>query len=167
MTEKTRTKLDNFILENPEEYRGFVKELAEYAISLGYNPKFQKNISCVDFIKSKNGRTIMKIYANCNPHGLASDGKPHLRIRFDGLPICTGLFEEAAKLCHSVCMAHCNSQSNCNRANAIKYTLSDNSVVLGTCQQIRDIPKYNIEDLPLIKESLKIQDAYLMELYAT
>ena len=161
MTEKTRKKLEDLISKFPDEYKNFFREIFDYLVSLGYNPKFSANLGSAEFSKSKHGRSIMKVYPPYNP-----DGMPHLRLRFDGLPVCTGLFEEAVEIMRSNC-ERCNHYDRCNGANAIKYTMSNGSEVLGSCQPIRDIPKYSVDELPLIKDALKIQDIYLMGLYAT
>ena len=162
MTEKTKIKLDTLISKFPDEYRIFFREIAEHAISLGYNPRFNDKISYADFVKSKHGKTILKIspYPNCSLLRL-----PALNMRFDGLPVCHGIFQEAAEF--SANAEHCIKCNKCGGSRKIKYTLSDGSEIFGCCQHIRDIPSYSIENLSEIKDALKTQDDYLMSLIAT
>ena len=148
--------METLISQFPDDYKDFFRNLIEYTISLGYNLRFNSKITSADFIKSKHGKTIMRI-------GAYGD-LPALCIRFDGLPVCSGIFQEAA--IYSKEHGFCKQCNRCDGSKGIKYKLSDGSVIVGSCQSIRDIPTYIAEDFSLIKETLKIQDEYLIKLYA-
>ena len=87
MTEKQKYALDKIISKLPEENRQAFRDVAEYAISLGYMPVLKGGETYTDFTKSKTKRTILKINASCKP--------PCIGIKFYATPEYVGVFREA------------------------------------------------------------------------
>ena len=161
MTEKSKIKLDNVISKFPDEYKELFKEIVEYVISLGYNPKVNINETYVDFVKSKHGKIIMKI--ECGYEKSPAIKIPRLNIRFDALPNLYGIFEEAVLYYKKV---NCSRCGKCDGKHGLKYILSNKNEVY-ICRYTIYIPTFNITNILLIKEALKIQDHYLMDMYTS
>ncbi|MDR0324689.1 MAG: hypothetical protein LBI19_01165 [Oscillospiraceae bacterium] len=160
MTEKQKINLQKILFALPDDYREAYREVAEYAMSLGYNPKLNPGETYADFVKSKNRRTVMKIDTN---------GQPRLAVRFDALPVCTGIFEEAVEHRRKPCITreynHC---ARCEGTWGSKYTLPDGKEYV-ICSTVIDIPAFSVsnisaDSISAVKEALKVQDDYLMSL---
>jgi len=157
MTEKQKIKLEKLINTFPNDYKKFFWELTEYAVSLGYYPKLNASETIAEFGKSKHGKTIMRINTNGDSQA------PGIRMRFDGLSVCFGIFQGAAEDSNKECM-NCN---RCDRKKGIKYILPDGSEIIGACQEKRILPSYGIDNINELKEAIKEQDEYLMSLVSS
>jgi len=152
MTEKTKIKLNNVISKFSKEYQGLFREIAEYIISLGYNPKVNAGETYADFIKSKHGKTIMKIEM-----GYDNPSIPRLSIRFDALPVCSGIFQEAIE--HFI--ERCSRCRKCTGKLGNKYVLPDGREIF-PCRAVIYMPFFNADNLSEVKDALKMQDDFLM-----
>ena len=76
MNEKIQNRIDECIQNFPNSTKDIFNELSEYAVSLGYTPKWVKvrvngksvNGNSLAFSKSKVKRTLIKISPSNNPH---------------------------------------------------------------------------------------------------
>jgi hypothetical protein len=150
MAEKTKIKLDNVICKFSKENQELFRELTEYIVSLGYNPKV--NARETDFIKSKHGKTIMKIET-----GYGSSPVPRLNIRFDAMPVCIGIFQEAIE--HFI--ERCSRCRKCTGKLGNKYVLPDGRETF-PCRAVIYMPFFNADNLSEVKDALKMQDDFLM-----
>ena len=160
MTEKQKISLDTIISAVSDDYRDSFRQVAEYAISLGYNPKLNAKKTYADFIKSKHGKTLMKI---------DTDPKfpPRLAIRFDALPVYSGIFLEAIEYRVDLLeqMGHkvrCWGCKKCDGTIGYKYKLSDGREGFLCGRGVIDIPSFAAEHISKIKDALKVQDDFLM-----
>jgi len=153
VTEKTKIKLDHVISKFSDEYKALFQEITEHIISLGYTAKVNVKETYADFVKSKHGKTIMKI--EC---GYDNPQIPRLSIRFDALPVCSGHFQEAIE--HFI--EGCPSCRKCNGRFGNKYVLSDGREVF-PCRATIYMPFFNTDTLSEVKEALSIQDDFLIK----
>jgi len=161
MTQKTGIKLENVISKFPKEHQELFRDIAEYVISLGYNPKVNAKETYADFVKSKHGKIILKI--ECGYEKPPATKIPRLNIRFDVLPKLFGIFEDALLQFKK---SHCPKCGKCHGKFGLKYTLSNGNEVY-TCRSTIYIPSFDTNNMPEIKEVLKAQDEHLIRLYAT
>jgi len=159
MTEKHKYALNKIISSLPENLRETYKEIAEYAISLGYMPVIKgKNETYVDFVKSKIKRTILKI--DINPNLL-----PRLAIKFYALDTYSGIFEKAIderilywkKLGYKT---QCFGCGKCDGTHGYKITLPDGEKGFLCGFGVLSLPTLNVENISEVKEALRIQDEY-------
>ena len=150
MTEKTRIKLDSVISKFLDEYRDLYRELVEYVVSLGYSAKVNAKETYADFVKSKHGKTIMKI--EC---GYENPAIPRLSIRFDALSVCSGNFQKAIERF----IEGCPNCRKCNGRFGNRYLLSDGREVF-PCRATIYMPSFGLLE---VKEALKLQDDFLMK----
>ena len=86
MTEKQKYALDKIMTALSDDCQESSREIAEYAVSLGYMPKIMgPQETYVEFIKSKIKRSILKIAYN-------SDFSPIICLCFFALPKYSGIF---------------------------------------------------------------------------
>jgi len=161
MTEKTRIKLENVISKFPSEYRESFRNIIEYVISLGYNPKVNAGETYADFVKNKHGKVIMKIENGYEKPPMPK--LPRMNIRLDALPVLAGIFQEA--ILHFK-ESHCLKCGKCDGKYGLKYILLNGKEVY-TCRHTIYIPSFNADNITIIKETLKLQDEYLIKHYST
>jgi len=167
MTEKQKDTLNKIIYALPDEHREAFKEVAEYAVSLGYTPVLKgakKNYG--DFSKSKIGRTILKIDTGPTP--------PRLAIKFYALPEYTGIFQEAieesirehARLKYEI-KPHCTGcmqrrNGRCNEPQGYNISLPDGKQGFICGFGIMSLPSFSAENIPEVKAALKAQDNFFI-----
>ena len=100
MTEKQEQIINNLIAAMPEDDRKTYREIAEYAVSLGYTPKaIGKTGGAFDgaiFSKSKTNRTIIKILPQYN-EVIDKSGIPMLSVKFFAAPEYSEIFSQGIK----------------------------------------------------------------------
>ena len=164
MTEKQKSALHKIITALSSERRESFREVAEYAVSLGYMPKLNAKGTYADFIKSKHGRTILKIDINAVP--------PRLALRFDALRVYSGIFQEAVESRVNLLerfewfTGNCHNCGKCDRTQGYSYELSDGRKGFFCGAGVIDMPFFGDEHIAEIKDALKTQDDYLMSLFA-
>jgi len=81
MTNNQRKKIEDFVAVLPENEREFYRDIAEYAVELGYTPSNENNTHgifiALVFSKNKIGKRLMKMH----PPGLFSE-EPELKMQF-------------------------------------------------------------------------------------
>jgi len=167
MTEKQKYALDKTIAALPDDSREAFRNVAEYAISLGYMPVIKGNETYTDFIKSKTKRTILKIDLNLNP--------PRLGMKFYAIPEYFGIFKEAleeriryySKLNYEI-KSHCTGcmqrkNGRCHEPQGYTFALSDGNQGFICGFGIIPLPTFTIENVPEIKEALRLQDIFFMK----
>ena len=164
MTEKQKYALNKIITALPDNCRETFREVAEYAVLLGYMPKLNAKETYADFIKSKHGRTILKIDINAAP--------PRLALRFDALRVYSGIFQEAVENRVNLLegcswfTGNCHNCGKCDRTQGYSYELSDGRKGFFCGSGVIDMPLFGDEHIAEIKNALKTQDDYLMSLFA-
>jgi len=154
MTEKTRHKLDNVIAKFPDEYQPIYREIIDYAVSLGYTAKINKNETYADFIKSKHGKIIMKI--EC---GYKGSQIPRINLRLDAMHPYEGILMKAMESRISFCR-QCNK---CHGSVGIKYSFPNGETGY-ICSATIYLPDFSANDVPAVKNVLMKQDIFLMQI---
>jgi len=161
MTEKQQHALETILSNLPEDCRADYREIADYAVSLGYMPVLQgKQDRYADFAKSKVKKRILK---------MDTDPKhpPRLALRFFALPSYTGIFHEAIlnriaywdKLGYA---PRCFGCGHCSGAEGYHYALPDGRKGFLCGFGAFTLPTISAKDIPAIKEALRIQDSFYM-----
>jgi hypothetical protein len=159
MTEKQKHALDKIIDALPGDCRESFREIAEYAISLGYMPILKgAKKDYVDFSKSKVKRTILKIDAAPTP--------PRLAIKFFAAPAYSAMFrggiEKIADIVKQMGYEGCYGCGSCDGTQGYKYVLSDGCEKFLCGKGLIDLPLFNAESIPEVKAALKAQDDFFM-----
>ncbi|MCL1827541.1 MAG: hypothetical protein FWG20_05800 [Candidatus Cloacimonetes bacterium] len=164
MNEKQTYALNKIISDLPDDYKEAFREVAEYAISLGYKPvlKGSRN-TYVDFIKSKVKKMIMKI---------DTDPKfpPRLAIKFFALNKYTGIFNDAiifriATWDRLGYKTKCGGCGHCDGTIGYKFSLHSgrNGFLCGN--SVLDLPGFCADHIVAVKEALQVQDEFFMKNY--
>ena len=167
MTEKQEYALDKIISKLPEENKQTFRDVAEYAISLGYMPVIKGNETYADFTKSKTKRTILKIYASYKP--------PCIGIKFYAIPEYGGVFKEALeasvknhyRLNYEI-KPHCTGcmqrrNGRCNEPQGYTIVLPDGKQGFLCGFGIVPLLSFTVENVQEVKEALKLQDEFFMK----
>ena len=160
MTEKQKDALSKIIAAVPDDYQAIFKEVADYAISLGYMPTLKgAKKDYADFIKSKVKRTIMKIDT--------APTLPRLAIKFYALPEYAGIFKDAIdervaiwqKLGYE---AKCFGCGKCDGTHGFTVTFDDGKQGFLCGGGVFDLPSFGAENVSEVKAALKAQDVFFM-----
>ena len=158
VTEKRQYALETVLAALPEDCRERYREVAEYAISLGYMPALKgARKDYADFTKSKTRRTILKINAD-----------PRFRlisIKFFALPSYSGVFEEAlaARLAYWEQLgyeAHCFGCGKCDGTQGYPIPLPGGGEGFLCGFGLIPLPTFRAGHVPEVKEALRIQDEF-------
>ena len=168
MTEKQSYAFNKIVDALPEDCREAFREIAEYAVALGYTPALKgakKNYA--DFSKSKINRTILKIDTGSEP--------PRLAMKFYALHEYTGIFKEAidesirehSRLNYEI-KPHCTGcmqrrNGRCDEPQGYTVTLPDGNQGFICGFGILSLPSFSAENIPEVKAALKAQDDYFMD----
>ena len=168
MTEKQKDTLEKIISALPNNFREAFREVAEHAISLGYMPVAKgTKTTYADFTKSKIKRTILKIDLTVDP--------PRLGMKFYAISEYFGIFQEAieeriryySKLKYEI-TSHCTGcmhikSGKCKGAQGYTFIFPDGrqGFICGFC--VIPLPSFTAENVPEVKEALKLQDDYFMK----
>ena len=156
MTKKQEYALNRVISLLPDDCRGNILEIAEFAMSLGYMPSIKgKSENYADFSKSKIKRTILKI--NTNPKF------PFLSMKFYAIPEYSGIFQKAiedriiywGKLGYET---RCFGCGKCDGTHGYRFSSSDGKQGFICGFAVVPLPLFSDENIPKVKEALKIQD---------
>ena len=161
MTEKQKYALEKVIAALPDDCRESYREIAEYAISLGYMPTIKgAREDYADFTKSKIRRTILKI--NTNPDYL------WIAMKFYALPAYTGVFQDAIeerlaywnKLGYE---AHCFGCGKCDGTHGYVCALPEGKQGFLCGFGVIPLPTFCSENIIEVKDALRAQDAFYLE----
>ena len=160
MTEKQTYAFNKIINSLPNNHKEAFREVAEYAIFLGYNPKLNAKETYADFINSKTKRPILKIDTDVNC-------SPRIAIQFRPMPAYSGIFykaiEERVNLLEQ--MGHnprCWGCGKCDGTEGHKYALSDGRKGFLCGRGVLTLPSFCAENVSATKIALKDQADYLM-----
>ena len=163
MTEKQKILIDGLINALPEEKETF-REIAEYAVSLGYLPnKLSKDGTYIAFSKSKVSRTIMKVMALYN-ECIDAHGVPCLYLNFYATKKYSELFQRGVRkvIEHfgGVYLTECNG---CGKCDGIGYPDPDGKGRIKCGNELVELPPISFENVAEIKSLLKAQDEYFVQ----
>ena len=161
MTEKQKHALSKVMDALPDDCRGVFREIAEYAISLGYMPALKgARGTYLDFMKSKVKRMILKI---------DTDPKfpPRLAIKFFAIPAYTGIFLESIVKRLDVLAQYgvptgCYGCGRCDRTWGYTYALPDGRQGFLCGGAVIDLPSLGAEHVSEVKNALKMQDDFFV-----
>ena len=159
ITEKQKYALNQVITALPDKYREAFRGVAEYTVSLGYAPKLNAKGTYADFVKSKHGKTILKIDTAASP--------PRLAIRFDTLLEYSGMFQEAVENRVDLLeksdwfKGSCHGCGKCDGTQGYAYALNDGRKGFFCGSGVIDLPPFDDESISAIKDALKAEDDYL------
>ena len=160
MTQKQEYALDKVISALPEDCRDAIREVAEYAVSLGYLPTLKgKSKDYADFSKAKLKRTILKI--NTNPKF------PFLSMKFYAISAYSGIFERAIneritywnKLKYE---ARCFGCGKCNGTHGYAVALPDGKKGFLCGFGLLPLPSFGVENIADVTDALRVQDEFYM-----
>jgi len=158
MTEKQKYALDKIISALPEDLRESCREIAGYAISLGYMPVLKGvRENYADFVNRKLKRTILKIQTN--------PGFPFLEMKFYALRSYAGIFQDAIenrlvywdKLGYE---ASCFGCGKCDGTHGYVCALPDGGQGFLCGFGVVPLPGFNADNIQEVKQALKIQDEF-------
>jgi len=158
MTEKQKNNLEQIIAALPDNCREIYREVAEYAISLGYMPIIQGvRKDYADFVNSKIKRTILKINTNPEFRWLA--------MKFYAIPKYNGVFQDAIneriaywnKLGYQV---RCFGCGKCDGTHGYKCTLPNGEQGFLCGFGLIPLPTFRSEHISEVKLALKMQDEF-------
>ena len=160
MTEKQKATLNKILDALPDEHREAFREVAEYAVSLGYMPVLKgSKKDYADFVKSKVKRTILKIDVAPTP--------PRLAIKYFALPAYSSIFYDGIeervnmleKMGHKV---RCWGCKKCDSTQGYNYVLSDGREGFLCGGGLLDLAGFSAENISEVKAALKTQDDFFM-----
>jgi hypothetical protein len=158
MTPNQQQALDAVLAALPNDCREGYRELAEYAVSLGYMPSLKGvRKDYADFTKSRTKRTILKINTDPKFRGVA--------MKFFALPAYTGIFADAiaerlrywGKLGYE---ARCFGCGHCDGKQGYGCALPDGRAGFLCGWGVVPLPGFGAAHLSEVKEALRIQDEY-------
>jgi hypothetical protein len=161
MTEKQQNALSSIMTILPDDSQKSIKEIAEYAISLGYMPTIKgKNKNYLDFTNSKLKKTILKIQTNPK--------FPYLEIKFYAMPTFSAFFQKAIdyriktwnRLKYEFSCFGCGK---CNGTEGYTVTLPDgkNGFLCGF--GLLPLPSLSTENVTEVKEAIRLQNEFFMK----
>ena len=174
MTEKQKNTIDNLIKLLPADDRKIFREIAEYAVELGFTPsqiKYTHVLSdAVVFTKTKAGksRRLCKIFPSSvgKNKELYNTGKPMLSLSFSVTKKYSNIFHEAIRQEHETLKNGFKGCKECNIkcANPYVYRYQNGKTVL-CCgsDKLMELPPINEAYLNEIKEMMKKQSDYWMK----
>lgn len=163
MTEKQSFAFEKIIADIPIEWQEIYREIAEYAVSLGYIPTLKgAQKQYVSFTKSKPNRTILKIVADkkCPP--------PHIEIKFFGIaPPYSSFFTKAIEDRLSWYDGdNCSNCGKCDGTHGYNYTYPDGKKRFLCGLSLFILPLIRTENVSEIKEAMKKTNDLFMSFYA-
>ena len=166
MTEKQKIMIDGLVNALPDNQKEIYRELAEYAVSLGYTPKKLKpDGTYLAFSKSKVNRTIIKILANHNECIDAHD-IPGLYLKFYANKEYSEPFRQGVKKV----LEHfggkytgCYGCGKCDGTHGYIYTYPDGKQLFKCGGELVELPPISKEHITEIKSLLKTQDEFFMK----
>jgi hypothetical protein len=164
MTDKQQTALDAALAKIPELDRNLYRNIAEYAISLGYMPKLGgKDGSYAEFIKSKIKRTLIKFQ-----FAPGAGRKYAVKLSFYATPAYSPLFKEAvAEMVHTLRKQNyevrCWNCGMCDGTLGYKHIGEDGAESFLCGKGVLQLPEIGAEHLDEIKSLMKAQDDFWMK----
>jgi len=161
MTEKQEVALNKVINALPDDCREAIREVAEYAISLGYMPVLKgTRENYADFINRKIKKTILKIQTNPR--------FPFLEMKFYALRSYSGIFQKSIderlltwnRLGYE---ARCFGCGKCSGTEGYLFNFPDGNQGFLCGFGVLPLPSFSVENIPEVKEALKVQDEFFIK----
>jgi hypothetical protein len=162
MTEKQQQALHTVIEALPEDCRGGYREIADYAVSLGYMPVLKgARKDYADFTNSKLKRTILKINTTPKFRWIA--------MKFYAIPAYTGIFADAVteRLAYWKKLGYgprCFGCGKCDGTHGYQCVLPDGKQGFLCGFGVVPLPSFRTEHIPEVKEALRVQDRFFRQL---
>ncbi|MDR1117239.1 MAG: hypothetical protein LBL09_03205 [Oscillospiraceae bacterium] len=158
MTSKQTDSFDKIISMLTEDCRESVREVAKYAVSLGYMPALKgsgKNYA--DFSNSKLNRTILKIQTNPK--------FPYLEIKFYAVAAYSAFFQKAIEYRLSTWNrlhyeTRCFGCGKCDGTEGYMVTLPDGKEGFLCGFGLLPLPSFDAENIAEVREALRLQDEF-------
>lgn len=170
MNEKHRVILNELLSNIDVKYNEMFLELAEYAISLGYNPVRNKTRDVtIDFRKNKVKKTILKMESKEQKHdGYKYNERniPGVRLRFFAAKEYSDIFKQGIQNVieeYEGKYTGCYGCGRCDGTEGYNYMYPDGRQVYRCGSELISIFNFTEKDIPEIKKLLKIQDHYYIE----
>lgn len=167
MDERYKKILDELLYCINEAYRDMFLELAEYASHLGYHPVRNKTSDItIDFRKNNIKKTIMKMEVYEQKHDgykYKERNIPGLRLRFFAAKGYSDLFKHGIQRVIEEFggkYTGCYGCGRCNGTEGYIYTYPDGRQVYRCGSELISIYNFNEENIPEIKNLLKMQADY-------
>jgi hypothetical protein len=170
MNDKYKILVDECINIFPKDTKGIFKELSEYAISLGYMPKWVKvrvagkavNGDSLTFIKNKVKRTLMKIKPAGNWHNV---NKPCLILTFFASSNYSDVFKQGIKRAIEEFEGRytgCYGCGKCEKGKLQGYTYiyPEGKKVFRCGGALIELPPISADHIAEIKQLMKNQDDF-------
>lgn len=160
MTSKQADAFDKVFCVLPDDCRELYREIAEYAISLGYMPTVKGvRKDYLDFTNSKLNRTILKVQA------ATPKFPPYIAIKFYASPNYSVYFQKAVddrlstwnRLNYE---ARCFGCGKCDGTEGYTVTLPDGKQGFLCGFGLLPLPPLNADNIAEIKVALKTQDEF-------
>jgi len=160
MTAKQSDSYDKIIPVLPDDCRESFREVAEYAISLGYMPAVKGvRKDYLDFSNSKLKRTILKVQA------ATPKFPPCISMKFYAFPTYSSYFQKAIddrvltwnRLKYE---ARCFGCGKCDGTEGYTVTLADGKQGFLCGFGLLPLPSLGNENIAEVKEALKVQDEF-------
>jgi len=158
MTKKQEDALAAIIDALPKEAQNGIREVAEYAISLGYMPALKGGRKAyADFSNRKVGRTILKINSDSD--------FPRLSMHFFAVPTHASLFQDAlqARLAYWNKLryeARCFGCGKCDGKQGDAVSLSDGRQGFLCGRGVIPLPTFGNANITEVKNALDIQHEF-------
>jgi len=160
MTQKQEYALNKVISALPEDCRDAIREVAEYAIALGYKPTLRgARENYIDFSKAKVKRLILKIATNPR--------FPFVSMKFFALPEYDGIFAIAVseRLAYWNSLgyeARCFGCGYCPGEWGYEVKLDDGTDGFLCGNGVLSLPSFTAQNVAEVKDALRVQDEFYM-----
>ena len=160
MTNKQADAFDKVFSVLPDDCRESYREVAEYAISLGYMPAIKGvRKDYLDFSNSKLKRTILKIQAATPKY------PPYIALKFYAVSKYSSYFQKAVddrlstwnRLKYE---ARCFGCGKCDGTEGYGVTLLDGKQGFLCGFGLLPLPSLSIDNISEVKEALRLQDEF-------
>ena len=159
MTSKQADAFEKIISGLPDDCRDSFREVAEYAISLGYMPAIKGvRKDYLDFSNSKLKRTILKVKTD-------PKSPPYLEIKFYAIPAYSPYFQKAIddrlftwnRLKYE---ARCFTCGKCDGTEGYSVTLPDDQKGFLCGFGLLPLPPLSPGNIAEVKDALRLQDEF-------
>jgi hypothetical protein len=170
MNEKQKAVLDELLSGINEKYHAMFLELAEYAISFGYNPVRNKTADVtIDFRKNKYKKTIMKLEVHEQKHDgyeYKERAIPGIRLRFFAAGEYSDIFRKGIQRVienFDGRYTGCYGCGRCDGTEGYIYTYPDGREVFRCGGELISVFDFSEKDIPEMKDLMHTQADYYVE----
>lgn len=162
--DKAERLLNEFLEELPEESRSMYREIAEYAMSLGYFPKKTTSKDfALDFPKSRVKRTILKMEVHSNA---IKSNDPGLRLKFYACGEYSEVFQEGIRKVIEEFGGKYTGCYGCGRCGGkpegYTFRYPDGKKVFRCGGELIAVSGVGPEHVPEIRELIRKQDEFFL-----